>query len=1015
MPLRLSRLWRRSTPRPLVIPGGVPLGADPMGCGVSAPKTDDTGVDGAPAGPAGPATPPASGDAAPSPASVSPPPAPAPSRRSGSARTRAAGAAATTYDTPTSASYSVDGGGGGNPFFGLLARDDAAVGVNVDVHHETKSRVVRAVSPFDDSCVAGGAATAAPSGRDGLGGVAALRDAPADNDAVPLALTGVAMTLPYVVLVGGASDAHRPALQALIDGVFANVHARLDNWNPASEIARLAAAPVNKKVPMSAGLAGVLSIVDRVHDLSGGRFDPTVAPVAAFWRAFVARTGRPPVAAEVAHLRHAVGWRTRVKRLPPPAGAVAPEGGFGGCGGTAWRCNGNTGIDLGGVAKGHAVDLLVAALTGTGWDNVYVDWGADVAAVGGHPSGRPWRTALMRPPPLGTLYVLWARDRLATALGPNDGAFLVDVSPPPTAVTLPGARGRSRAAVATSGDYVGVRKFGFHHVVSPAGLSPMKATSSSVASVSVMAASCGLADGLATAAMTYERAADAAAWLRTLTTRFPELVYGYAVLPRPPEVPYVSAAYRPVGVEPAAADGAHGKGEEGGASRGEGALSLLERVRLDPAAAPGWSAVPVPSSPDAAAIASVTVPPPAALAVLLFAVVGVDGGCSLRGAVVDTLTSATLTPTPAVSLLLPAGHAAYAAAKRATPGTELTIVLLSAADAEVAAAAGKAGGMEEGAQPDMFARLHGCPSLRLTLTSVTALPDSAVVRPVFSVLLTASVDAVRQAQTPAPLLLRSDGEVTALAPQALPPSKADIPAPAVLSATALAVRSMRPLGGGGGGGGGIGAAGSTLADTATGTPLTMEAADLRSALRYAAAAVWMVTTTAATGEALALTATSVRVPASSPGVLVFNVATSSRFGAGLGAVGSVVAAAPLRPRHEGIAARYAVSAALDGDLHFVFPSAVGASSADSGTAGEAVDAVVATAALPPLMRDCPSVVATVVAVRPAGDHLVVVAQSTRAVLPPTAGREDGHLVWLLRQYQRVGARGASRSSRGSST
>eukprot|EP00170_Pyropia_yezoensis_P005136 contig_21006_g5150 len=195
----------------------------------------------------------------------------------------------------------------------------------------------------------------------------------------------------------------------------------------------------------------------------------------------------------------------------------------------------------------------------------------------------------------------------------------------------------------------------------------------------------------------------------------------------------------------------------------------------------------------------------------------------------------------------------------------------------------------------------------------------------------------------------------------------------------------------------------------------MEAADLRSALRYAAAAVWMVTTTAATGEALALTATSVRVPASSPGVLVFNVATSSRFGAGLGAVGSVVAAAPLRPRHEGIAARYAVSAALDGDLHFVFPSAVGASSADSGTAGEAVDAVVATAALPPLMRDCPSVVATVVAVRPAGDHLVVVAQSTRAVLPPTAGREDGHLVWLLRQYQRVGARGASRSSRGSST
>lgn len=980
-----------------------------MGCGVSAPKTDD------PSG--GGSAPVASGDAAPSPTSVRPPAAPAQPRRSSSARTRAA-AAATAYDTPSSASYSVGGGGGGNPFFGLLARDDATVGVNVDVHHESRSRVVRAVSPLDDSCVAGEAAAAARGGRDRLlGGVSAPRRAAAgDGGAAPLALTGVAMTLPYVVLVGGATDAHRPAVQALIDGVFSDVHAQLDNWNPASEVARLAAAPVNKKMPLSSGLADVLSLVDRVHDLSAGRFDPTVAPVAAFWRAFVAKTGRPPVAAEVAHLRHAVGWRTRVKRLSPQADAVAPEGGYdGGCG-TAWRCNGNTGIDLGGVAKGHAVDLLVSTLTGAGWDSVYVDWGADVAAVGGHPSGRPWRTALMRPPPLGTLYVLWARDRLATALGPDDVAFFVDLSLPATALTVPAVRGRGGAAVATSGDYTGVRKFGFHHVVSPSGLSPMKTTSSSVASVSVMAALCGLADGLATAAMTYRRAADAAAWLRTLTGRFPDLIYGYAVLPRPPEVPYVSAAYRLVDDEPAATEAERGEGVVGGVVRGASALTLLERVCLDPAAAPAWSAVPLPSGPDAAAIASVTAPPPAALAVLLFAVIGVDGGCSLRATLVDTLTSATLTPTPLVSLLLPAGHAAYAAAKRATPGTELSIVLLSSADAEVAAAAGKEGGIEEGVQPDMFARLHGCPSLRLTLTSVTALPDSAVVRPVFSVLLTASVDAVRQAQAPAPLLLRSGGEVTALAKQALPPSKADAPAPAVLSATALAVRSMRPTGGGGGGAtAAASAAGVTLAETTTGTPLTTEAAALRSVLRYSAAAVWLVTTTAATGEALALTATSVRVPAASPGVLVFNVATSSRFGAGLGAVGCVVAAAPLRPRHKGIAARYAASATLDGDPRFVLPGAGGAPSAEAAAADEAVDAVVATAALPPLMRDCPSVVATVVAVRPAGDHLVVVAQSTRAVLPTMARRGDGYLVWLLRQYQQVGGRGSFRSSRGSST
>jgi len=71
------------------------------------------------------------------------------------------------------------------------------------------------------------------------------------------------------------------------------------------------------------------------------------------------------------------------------------------------------------------------------------------------------------------------------------------------------------------------------------------------------------------------------------------------------------------------------------------------------------------------------------------------------------------------------GHTAYAAAKRATPGTELSLVLLSADGAEVAAAAGIPGGIAEGARPDLFARLRERPALRLTLATVAALPDSA--------------------------------------------------------------------------------------------------------------------------------------------------------------------------------------------------------------------------------------------------------------------------------------------------
>lgn len=35
-------------------------------------------------------------------------------------------------------------------------------------------------------------------------------------------------------------------------------------------------------------------------------------------------------------------------------------------------------LDMGGIAKGWAVDQLVAALIGLGYQDCYVDWGADI-------------------------------------------------------------------------------------------------------------------------------------------------------------------------------------------------------------------------------------------------------------------------------------------------------------------------------------------------------------------------------------------------------------------------------------------------------------------------------------------------------------------------------------------------------------------------------------------------------------------------------------------------------------
>jgi len=398
----------------------------------------------------------------------------------------------------------------------------------------------------------------------------------------------------------------------------------------------------------------------------------------------------------------------------------------------------------------------------------------------------------------------------------------------------------------------------------------------------------------------------------------------------------------------------------------------------------------VPSALDAAtdvggadavgAIRTVTMAPPRSLGVLLFT----DDRGRRLAALVDSLASCALEPVPMVSLLLPAGHGGYAWAKTAV-NEGATVALLTAADARLATATAAPGGLvDEGYDPPLWARLAKLPALRLTVVSATQLPPAVgALPPAPAVLLTATVDAVAALPAPEPLLLRVGTLLTSLAPSAVAAAEA------------------------GKAGGGAAAA------AAAASSLTTTAATMRSVLRHAASAVALVTVTAVGGAAHALTATSVRVPAGSPALLVFNVARDSLFGAALGDAGTRVAVAPLRPRHAPLAARFATSAAVAprDAPHFVLPAeqvaaadaaAAAAGGSDAPAAGS-VEADVARDALPPLLRDAAAVVGTVVVVMPAGDHVVVVAQATRAVASPAADEAEGHLVWLARQYQSVAA------------
>jgi thiamine biosynthesis lipoprotein len=71
-------------------------------------------------------------------------------------------------------------------------------------------------------------------------------------------------------------------------------------------------------------------------------------------------------------------------------------------------------LDLGGIGKGQAADLVAADLVAAGSEHVLVNLGGDLRAVGGHPCGGPWRIAVQRPV---------EADRHATELLIDDGAI----------------------------------------------------------------------------------------------------------------------------------------------------------------------------------------------------------------------------------------------------------------------------------------------------------------------------------------------------------------------------------------------------------------------------------------------------------------------------------------------------------------------------------------------------------------------------------------------------------------
>jgi thiamine biosynthesis lipoprotein len=184
------------------------------------------------------------------------------------------------------------------------------------------------------------------------------------SHAIP-ALSGAARTrarpLLGTLVEIGARGASAQAVDAAVERAFAAVqmiHDRMSYHDPASDVSRLNRAGAGC-VAVHPHTWQVLAVACEVAQASDGRFDVSVAPE-------LVRHGYLPRHADLARPAPGANWQ-HIELLP----------------GHRVRLARPLHLDLGGIAKGYAVDCAIRALQDAGMDSGRVNAGGDLRLFGG--------------------------------------------------------------------------------------------------------------------------------------------------------------------------------------------------------------------------------------------------------------------------------------------------------------------------------------------------------------------------------------------------------------------------------------------------------------------------------------------------------------------------------------------------------------------------------------------------------------------------------------------------------
>lgn len=199
-------------------------------------------------------------------------------------------------------------------------------------------------------------------------------------------LQGDSMGTSWNVKFAAHPECDLQRVENLIWQALETVDSQMSTWRADSDLSRFNNALAGEWVNLPSPLFEVVNCALQVAQESDGAFDPTAGPLVNLWGfgpggRFQEADHRAPEPADINRMLTRCGWQ-RVRMDAVSKAAQQPGGIY---------------LDLSGIAKGYAVDLVAKTLEQAGYRKTLVEIGGELRGTGVKPNTQPWWVALEVP------------------------------------------------------------------------------------------------------------------------------------------------------------------------------------------------------------------------------------------------------------------------------------------------------------------------------------------------------------------------------------------------------------------------------------------------------------------------------------------------------------------------------------------------------------------------------------------------------------------------------------------